>query len=457
MKKKENKIVVDIVQDNNNRIHALLPEISTYRTPRKEMTKAPIPEEASAGYEHAPWGKSDSLPTIIREKIEKVPIAGAAISKQIAMMFGNGLCYYRNQDLQNGNTKIQRAYIPEVEAWLKKNRIINKWVLPQLADYRYYLNTFSEIILSGNADLITGLYHKPAEFCRLSVQNEKTLHIDEVLYSPDFAFRLPPEDDRVKRIPLFRWYDEEGFLQKLKGRKFAWHSKFETPGTIYYARPFWLALFRENGWLDVSTAVPEVVNAMMQNQIVLKYQILIPETYFQMRYQDWDNYTDQKKQEQIKALIDKINGSLAGTDNAFKSISTVFKQDPTTGADLGKIEIIAIDDKVKKDAWVPSSEKADAQIVQGLGLHPSQVGLAPEGGKMGAGSGSDQRESFNTSISLNTMDQEIVLEPLNYVAQYNARKNANWDITFCFDHTYHTTTNNQENGLDPTDTTIQVQ
>jgi hypothetical protein len=121
------------------------------------------------------------------------------------------------------------------------------------------------------------------------------------------------------------------------------------------------------------------------------------------------------------------------------------------------VEIIAVDDKVKKDAWVPSSNAADAQIVQGLGLHPSQVGLQPEGGKMGAGSGSDQRESFNTGITVNTIDQNILLEPLNWIATYNAQVDPEWDVTFFIDHTYHTTTNKQEDGMQPTETTIEVQ
>ena len=226
---------------------------------------------------------------------------------------------------------------------------------------------------------------------------------------------------------------------------------------IYYARPFFLGLFREHGWMDASIAVPEVVNAMMRNQVRLKYQILIPESYFTIRYRDtWHTYTDEQRNEVIDELINKINDTLAGTTNAFQSITTIFGED-ANGNPAGKIEIIAIDDKVKKDSWVPSSQAADAQIVQGMGLHPSQVGLANEGGKMGAGSGSDQRESFNTEINLNTIHQEIVLEPLNLVARFNSLVDPDWDITFMMDHTFHTTTNNQESGMEPSDTSIQIE
>ena len=448
-----NQIVLDVIEENGE-YKVILPEARIDHG--NDQTKAPLPREETQNFEWAPWGEDDCLPTQIRQKLEKVPMASAAIYKQVAMMYGNGLQYYKNSDLKDGESKIQRAHIPAIENWMKANRLQLRWLIPQFVDYRYYMQTFSEVILNKRGDQITNLCHKPAEFCRLSKQNERSLDIERVIYSPDFATGFQPPPERRKSGPLFVWYDEDRFLNCLRGSKFFYHSRFETPGITYYARPFWLGLFRKGGWIDVSISVPEIVNSMMSNQVRLKYQIIIPESYFEIRHRDWQTYTDEKRIEAIDSKIDEINQALAGTENAYKSISVVTRQD-IQGNELGKIEIIAIDDKIKEGSWVPSSEKADAQIVQGLGLHPSQVGLAPEGGKMGAGSGSDQRESFNTHISLNTIDQEVVLEPLNWIAQFNARTNPEWDVTFFIDHTHHTTTNEQESGMKPGDTTLQVE
>jgi len=201
--------------------------------------------------------------------------------------------------------------------------------------------------------------------------------------------------------------------------------------------------------MDASKTVPEIVNSMMKNQIRLKYQILIPESYFTIRYRDsWSTMGDEERSKKIDDLVSEIDNNLKSPDNAYISITTVFNYDAVTKTELGKIQIIAIDDKVKNDEWVPSSEKSDAQIVQGLGGHVSHVGLAPESGKMGSGSGSDKREMYNIEISSNTIDQQIILEPLNWIAQFNARTNPEWDVTFFIDHTRHTTINNQEDGMD---------
>jgi predicted nuclease of predicted toxin-antitoxin system len=201
--------------------------------------------------------------------------------------------------------------------------------------------------------------------------------------------------------------------------------------------------------MDVAANVPKILSAMQRNQVSLKYQILIPESYFMIRHTEWSNYSKEQRDKEINSFVKKLNDMLSSPDNQFKSITTIFKDDPSFANALGTVEIKAIDDKIKANNWVPSSNTADAQIVQGLGLHPSQMGLAPEGGKMGAGSGSDQRESYNTQISLNTIDQQIILEPLNFISEYNG-----WGVTFFIDHTAHTTTNNQEDGLQPSDTTI---
>ena len=201
-------ITLDVYQTENG-YRAFYPELKIASGPapgqpstdsRAQPTRAPFPREMDQGYRWAPWGTTDCLPTELRQKIEKVPIAGRAIEKLVAMMYGNGLCYYRNSELESG-ASIQRAYNPKVEQWLRHNKIRNKWLIAQLADYRMLWNSFSELILNRRKDFITGLYHKSAEFCRLSKQNEKSFKIDHLFYSPDFSLALNPPPQRIRKGP----------------------------------------------------------------------------------------------------------------------------------------------------------------------------------------------------------------------------------------------------------------
>lgn len=450
--------IIDVVEHNGQaKAHlnytkifsaGFAPTFGTETQPKPTISIQPA--ETQTGFMWAPWGDrlgNDDLPRRIRERVFDVAIAGRTIYDLVRMAYGNGIAYYSNRQRQETGA-IDRHFEPKIENFIQDNFLGNEWLKPQLINYRFFMNTFSEMILNKRKDQITNIFHKEAEYCRLSLQNPKTFTTDFLLYSADFSLgRGNVDPDRINAIYLCPKFNGPAFIEQLPGFKFAWHSRLKTPGSFPYALPFWLGLFRDGGWMDVSKAVSEVVHAMMHNQVRLKYQILIPEDYFTIRYRDsWQTMTDKGRQDKIDELVDDINAKLSGTKNAFVSISTIFQNDGVNG-EKGKIEIVAIDDKIKKDSWVPSSEKSDAQVVQGLGGHPSMVGLAPEGGKMGAGSGSDKREVFNTEITNNTFDQEVILEQLQFVANFNRLTDPAWDVTFYIDHTFHTTTNEQETGL----------
>jgi len=454
----DNNIVIQVV-DVGDRLIAAHDEFYTFGQKiapetaigarKADRTTPPVPTWTDNGVRWAYWGDNDLLPTEMSRKIAAVPIGGAVIAKKISMLEGNGLVYFRTADLARG-PKVEPAYIPEVEDFLAENRIEEEWFPGQCADYALPFNAFSEMILSNDRSKVTGLYHIGAEFARLAKANARN-QVDWLVYSMHFPFGTAQADQNRVAIPLYKWYDRENFLAGLTGRKIGWHTRFPTPGLIYYARPWWIGLFKEGGWLDVSSQVPKIVAAMQKNQITLKYQILIPESYFLVRHPDWSTYTAQKRTEVINAKVKDVNDYLAGVDNTGKSLVNLFKENEITGQAYGKIEIVAVDDKAKTGVWVPDSYAADSQIVQGFGMDPAQIGLAPQSGKMGAGSGSDKRESYNLLITLNTPDQRRILEPLNWISRYNK-----WGVTFMVDHTMHTTTNDQETGLKNSPATTEV-
>lgn len=414
-----------------------------------DKTIPKTPSYILTGYRWIQWGDNDLLPTEMRQKIEQVPIAGATLDKKNRMTCGNGLMYYKNADLAKAKGGVvDRHYDQRIEDFIEENRLQTEWFPAQVADYNLPYNSFSEIILSRDKRTATGLYHIPAEHARLAKPNTRN-RVEYLAYSQHFPFRTAQQDENRVAIPLYRWYEKQAFLDSLLNPKMAWHTRFPTPGLLYYARAWWMGLFRENGWLDVSAQVPNIVSAMQKNQIALKYIIAIPESYFMLRHPNFNILPDEERRKIIDDKVGELNASLSGTSNVFKSIAYTFRENEITGAAMGKIEITPVDDKTKEGTWVPDSYAADAQIVQGFGMDPSQIGLASGKNNMGAGSGSDKRESYNLIITLNTPEQRIIMEPLNWIGRHN-----NWGVTFMVDHTMHTTTNDKEDGLKPSPNTI---
>jgi len=339
------------------------------------------------------------------------------------------------------------VYLPVVQDWMEENRILTEWWPAQCADYCLPFNCFSEMVLSLDRTKVTGLYHIAAEHARLSKAN-KGNQVDYLVYSMHFPFGTAENELNRVAMPLYKWYDREAFFAGLRGRKFGWHSRFPTPGMIYYARPWWLGLFKENGWMDVSAGVPKIVRAMQKNQVALRYLIQIPEDYFIFRNPKWNEFDAAQKQAIIDAKQAEINLYLTGEENAGKSLMSIFKQHEISGAHFGKIEIIAIDDKAKSGTWVPDSNAADWQIVAGFGVDPDQIGMSAEGGSMGAGAGSGKMQSYNQQITLNTPDQRLVLEPLNFISKYN-KWGGNRRLVCSVKHTHLTTQDANRSGMSP--------
>ena len=408
-------------------------------------TNVPVPTWTDGGTRWAFWGDNDLLPTRMREKVERVPIAGAALMKKINFMQGDDLVFYYLDEFKVDGFNATPIWNSEIEDWMLVNRIQEEWWPAQCADFCLPYNCFSEIILTNDKSKVENLYHISAEHARLSKAKDSN-RIDYLLYSYYFASGTAQNDKNRVAMPLYKWFDAEKFMNGLRSRKFAWHTRFPTPGMIYYSRPWWLGLFKESGWMDVSDNVPKIVNAMQNNQVSLRYLIQYPESYFVFRNPNWHSMTGDERQKIFDDKQSELTTYLTGPAASGKTLMTTFRENEHNGAALGKVEIIAVDDKFKSGQWVPDSNCADSQIVQGLGLDPSQIGLAPQGGKMGAGSGSDKLQSYNQAVILNTADQRLVLEPLTWVANYN-KWGGDRRVIAVVKHSHLTTQNETRTGI----------
>ena len=390
----------------------------------KDITVVPENKDFQVSERWYPWGGDNFFPESVRLKLEQSTIAMSAIYKLVSLMNGR-LIYYRELDDKGNPIELD---IPEVETFMKRN-YIKKYFLSQFVDYRFFMNTFPELILGKDKKKIVRLVHQDASFARLSRQNPKSLQIEFVAYSANWPC---PLSEDIRWVPLMNPSNPEEFINKLRGHKFSWWCHFPSPGRTYYKYPFWGGLFRKDGWLDVANNTPTIISNIHRNQIVVKYHIRIPETYWKLQYPDWDTYTSEKKQDLYSKKVSDMNSFLSDKSNAGKSFTTVFGVNPVNGEALPDWEIVAIDDKAKKDQYIPNSQAADSQIVQALGLDPSLMGLQPEGGKMGAGSGTDKRVSFINALTMNTMEQQIILEPLQFIADFNGDE---WEgLNFAFSH-----------------------
>lgn len=389
--------------------------------------------------EYQPWGDDNLWPVKTREKLQNSTTAYPLIAQSACMMYGKGIVYYR--EVRNGNEKtIDWNPIPDVDKFLQDNNI-PYLMLERLMDYKTYGNVFCEYILNKGMNKIVNVYHKEAEFTRFgTIQDSKVLDVKYVSNWEKSASDALPIPYVMKRDQ-----NRDFILKTFKSqKKFVAHSCLPSPGSTLYAKPPHFGLVRQNGWLDYAIGIPELMTAINNNGMLIRYHIEIPDTYWASINPEWPNLTASEQKQIVDAKFDEMDSFLKGKKNAASSFYSHFAIDPMTQKQLPGWSIKAIDDPIKKDQFLTSVQEADIQTARAIRQDVSLAGIQPAGGKMGAGSGSDKRTAYTNAVSMSHAEAMIILEPLEMVKIINL-----WDpsIKFAFEYDIPTTLNEDKSGV----------
>ena len=397
---------------------------------------------------YAEWGDDGLLPTKWRLLFEKNTSAPAAIQKKVEIIYGEGVNYCRIKYDDKGNPYKDYTRDRRIDLFFRNNRI-EDFIVARLKDFFYFGNLWAEHIKGAISNEVVSLRHLDSEFCRFHVRDEKDGLIKNIGHSNFFNQNPQPSNNEVTDIPLAPAFHFDAWYKEFNGKKFATHSALFSPGHTYYQLPPWAGLMRKNGWLEVSNSVPDILMPLHTNQVKLRYLIKVADAYWRFWHPDWDTYDEKEREMHIKNRRDELNNTLFSPNNgsrmAVHSILTTNFVDPVTQKIIPGVEIEAIDDKIKKDEYIPNSQAADSQIAIALGIDPSELGLQPEGGKMGAGSGSDKRTARTNMLTASKIYSDIFFQPLYTTAMCN-----NWGDDICFEFRYivPTTLNENKQGLE---------
>ena len=390
--------------------------------------------------EIASWGSKNNYPQEILKAVRPNGSASSGLRFLRKAHYGNGLVLVR--DVSNEGKKetkmVDFTEVPDIQSFFLKSQM-NRFWKETIADLEYFSIAFPEYILSDNFQTINKVRRQKTAWCRFSLPNPENNLVEYVYISEKFGKEsVATTSEYVEEVPLIDsyWSPEEvkEYCKANNIKKFIRPVFYPLIDEAMYPKSEWHAVV-ESGWLEVANSVPALKKSLFANQMTIKYLVEINELYFQKIYNEqWTKFSPDERIEIRRKVVDAVNESLSGNDNAGKSIQSMkFIED---GKEYSAVTITAIDDKLKDGSYLPEAEAANSEVLFALGVDPSLIGAGIPGGKLGAGSGSDKREAFTILSALFKTNRETTLEVYDFISQYNG-----WDasIRAAFENTILTT------------------
>lgn len=396
------------------------------------------------------WGKKNDWPQQVLAAVKLNGSAGSGLRFLRKAHYGNGLVLIKEEVNDQGKKApriVPPTEVPEINEFFQKSQMQRFWK-ETIADLEYFSIAFPEYILSENFQTINRVKRQKTAWCRFEEMNKENGMVEHVYVSQKFGRESVTSDSEyVEVVPLIDSYwtpdQVKEYCKENNIKKFIRPIFYPMLDEAFYPETEWHSVVR-SGWLDVANSVPALKKALFKNQMTVKYLVEIDERYFVQLYQE--NWRTMKSEERIKIrqdVIDTINESLVGNDNAGKAIQGM-KITGDDGKPYSAVTITAIDDKLKDGSYLPEAEAANSEVLFALGVDPTLIGAGIPGGKLGAGSGSDKRVALSILLSLFKTNRETTLEVYDFISQYNG-----WDNTIKpqFENTIVTTLDANPTGV----------
>lgn len=369
----------------------------------------------------ATWGDGNDFPQKVIEDIRKDVELGPLFEKQAALLYSGGLTWGIPEYNDDGK-KILRPLPPArniiVQKWMRDSQV-HRYLYEASEDLTRFANAFPEVILRMDRKEIIQLCAQPAEYCRWELQNKDGI-VEHCYFNVNFP-DVPHTHKSTRKIPVLDPYYKpaEALKQTKKGHNFIYPLSFPAPGCNYYQLANWNGL-RESGWLSFSQAIPKFKMNILEKQVNIKYHIEISSMYWETKYKNWSTMKDAERKKIVDAELKSFTDIMSGVANSGNSLVTAMITKPEWNKEYSMWKITPIESKLGKGEFMEEMKEASLAKMQAVGLHPALIGTMPNNGMGGAGS--NIREAYNLNAILTKPKQDLLLEPLYLVRDFNG-----WD------------------------------
>jgi hypothetical protein len=379
----------------------------------QDLTRT-VRDQIGQSYEYWQWGDDNQLPTRMVESVEKNVLLPEVINFKKKALTSGGIIYGREEIVNNERT-ITPLIIPEIDEGLERTNI-EAYTDEATEDRFTFGNVYPEFLLNMRREIV-GIQAVDASECRLEKQATEGRakgRIQNVYVSANWDqsrqldLQIVPALDPLYELPR----------QIQEGRKYKYIIPIrpQTRGSKYYSRAPIQSLM-DSGWLDVANSIPKWKQAVMDNQLSIKYHIQVNIEYLISRFPNWAEVDANARKNYQKQVVKELTDVMEGKENAGKAVMSIFEN--KNGVEQVGWKIDPINDaKFGEKTYIEDASASDSHIAYSQGIDPTLMGVASRNG-MSAGSGSDKRMALNQLILMMRPDQRNILSPLQVMATVN--------------------------------------
>lgn len=390
----------------------------------------PKPEKPGEGgnSEVAFWGEDNDFPQQVIELAEKDTELPPLLDWKGRVLQGREVVAVNmvwNEEKKDFD--VERINDEEINNFLA-HRTFKRYWREGCVDFSWFANFFPDLIKSVSLDKIAYLGVHEACWCRWNKQNDKG--VTTVCFVSSNWPAAKSTNASTLKFPVVDPYDPM-VVDKMKKdkriKRFVYPSSYPTPGKAYYPSAPWHA-FLFSQWYTIKQLIPKMKVSLMQKIMSAKWVLSIPVNYWPAVHPDWATKTPEDRLTIKKAKVKEINDSITGVDNTGKLILFEVGYDQE-GKELPGWKLDPLQDTIKDGQHLEDSREASEHLMRGLNTDPALVGDGPGKNNNGSSS-SDKRVAFNIAVALLQPYRNILLEPLDFVAEFNGWKDSYPNLRF---------------------------
>lgn len=374
------------------------------------------------------WGENNDYPQRIIELANKSTIIPQALADKAALWVAGGVMATKDRKSED------ELDDDDIYKFLN-NTTFKRYLLEAALDMGWFWNGFPELILSRDRSCINELHNNETAYCRWGRMDNRG-QLSRIFMNANWpeASATDPDTQVFSCVNPYR-SDRFDLVRGGSDFKYIYPLNLPSPGKSYMQLAPWDAA-RSSGWLDYLAAIPQFKKFGMINKMALRYHIEVPKEYWPEVYLDrWEKADLSGKMAIRDEFLKALTDSLTGAVNANKSVLTD-KWIDTQGKEHNVV-IHVLDDKEKDNKYNEDYSDGQANLLYALGTDPSLFGFQSK--DIQRSGGSDKRQAFDIFIAKSTPFRARLLEPLEFIAQYNGWLDKYPRLTFKFRDTLLTT------------------